>query len=121
MERLDPTCTVLGLFQDWDCSIAELRLCEGDTLVLYTDGITESFNPAGEEFGVERLIEALRRHRELSPQAMIRSIVDEVRQFSPDEQYDDITLIVVRCLADAAGSSTATLFPAATAGSSGGR
>src|SRR5450432_1212804 len=98
VERLGPTCTVLGLFKDWDCSMAEHRLFPGDMLVLYTDGITESFNDGGEELGERGLIEALRRHRELPPQAMIASIVDEVRQFSPNEQQDDITLIVARCL-----------------------
>jgi serine phosphatase RsbU (regulator of sigma subunit)/catechol 2,3-dioxygenase-like lactoylglutathione lyase family enzyme len=97
VERLDSTCTVLGLFKEWDCSIAELRLCSGDTLVLYTDGVTESFNDADEEFGEQRLIEAMWRHRELPPKAVIASIVDEIQQFSLKEQYDDITLIVLRC------------------------
>ena len=97
LERLDSTCTVLGLFKEWDCSIGERRLFPGDTLVLYTDGITESFNDASEEFGEQRLIEALRRHRELPSQALLASIVDEVRRFSPHEQHDDITLIVAKC------------------------
>ena len=97
LERLGATCTVLGPFKEWDCSIEERRLFSGDTLALYTDGITESFNDAGEEFGERRLIEALRRHRELSSQALLASIVDEVRQFSPHEQQDDITLIVAKC------------------------
>src|SRR3989442_423607 len=94
LERLDSTCSVLGLFKEWDCSIGERRLLPGDTLALYTDGITESFNGAGEEFGEQRLIEALRRHRELSSQALLASVVDDVQQFSPHEQQDDITLIV---------------------------
>src|SRR5205814_6925717 len=51
LERLDSTCTVLGLFKDWDCSISECHLLSGDILALCTDGITESFNPVGEEFG----------------------------------------------------------------------
>ncbi|HEY6291217.1 MAG TPA: SpoIIE family protein phosphatase [Terriglobia bacterium] len=97
LERLDSTGTVLGLFKDWDCSIEERRLCSGDTLVLYTDGITESFNGAGEEFGEQRLVEALWPHRESSPQTLLRAAVDEVRQFSPHEQHDDITLIVAKC------------------------
>jgi serine phosphatase RsbU (regulator of sigma subunit) len=97
LERLDSTCPVLGLFKEWDCSIDERRLLPGDTLALYTDGVTEAFNDAGEEFGVERLIDALRLYRERSSQAMVASIVDEVREFSPDEQYDDITLIVAKC------------------------
>ena len=97
VERLASTATLVGIFKEWDCSIAECQLCAGDSLALYTDGITESFNDAGEEFGELRLIEALRRHRELAPPAVIASIVDEVRAFSPHEQYDDITLIVANC------------------------
>lgn len=97
LERLDSTCTALGLFKECDCSIEERRLFSGDTLVLYTDGITESFNNAGEEFGEQRLIEALRRHRELPSQALLRAMVDEIQRFSPQEQQDDITLIVAKC------------------------
>src|SRR6201997_672945 len=97
LERLDSTCTVLGLFTEWDCLIRESQLFPGDTLALYTDGITDSFNEAGEEFGEQRFLEAVRRHRELSPRLMLGAIVDEVRQFSPHEQHDDITLIVAKC------------------------
>ena len=65
--------------------------------MLYTDGITESFNDAGEEFGEQRLIEALLRHHALPSQALLAAIVHEVRQFSPREQHDDITLIGAKC------------------------
>src|SRR6266436_8489065 len=95
--RLDSTCTVLGLFKEWDCCVAECYLNSGDTLALYTDGITESFNGAGEEFGEQRLIDVLRLHRELSSRDLLSAIVDEVHRFSPEEQYDDITLIVAKC------------------------
>src|SRR2546421_11033198 len=44
VERLDATATVLGIFKDWDCEIGECQLRSGDTLALYTDGITESYN-----------------------------------------------------------------------------
>ncbi len=97
IERLDSTCTVLGLFKEWDCSMGERRLGAGDTLALYTDGITEAFSAEEEEFGEQRLMEALRRHRELSSRALLTAIVDEVRRFSPREQHDDITLIVAKC------------------------
>jgi serine phosphatase RsbU (regulator of sigma subunit) len=93
VERLDATATVLGVFQEWDCEIGERQIYPGDRLVLYTDGVTEAFSEAGEEFGEERLIEALGRHRKLPCQALLSSIVDEVRRFSPHEQKDDITLI----------------------------
>ncbi|HLK68030.1 MAG TPA: SpoIIE family protein phosphatase [Bryobacteraceae bacterium] len=96
IEKLDSTCTVVGLFKDWDCEIDERKLCPGDTLVLYTDGITESCNEADEEFGEQRLIDAFERYWDLQPRAAITSIVEEVRQFSPNVQHDDITLMVAR-------------------------
>lgn len=97
VERLASTCTVLGLFKEWDCLIGEIWLSSGDALALYSDGITESVNDAGEEFGEQRLVEALRRHRELPSQDLLTSIVEELRQFSAQEQQDDITLIVAKC------------------------
>ena len=97
LERLDSTATVLGVFKKWDCEIGECQLSPGDTLALYTDGITESFNEASEQFGEERLIEALRCHRAASSQELLASVVDQVRQFSAREQHDDITLIIAKC------------------------
>jgi serine phosphatase RsbU (regulator of sigma subunit)/catechol 2,3-dioxygenase-like lactoylglutathione lyase family enzyme len=94
LERLHSTATVLGLFDSWDCSVEERQLLPGDTLVLYTDGATESFNDAGEEFGDQRLIESLQTHRALPPTALIDSVVADVRKFHPGEQQDDITFIV---------------------------
>jgi len=100
VERLDSTCTVVGLFKEWDCLMRECQLFPGDTLVLYTDGITESFNDTDGEFGEQRLIHALHRYRELPPHAVVPSIVNEVREFSHEEQQDDITLIVAKCKGD---------------------
>ena len=53
-------------------------------------------NGGEEEFGEQGLMEALRRYRELPSHALVASIVDEVQRFSPQEQYDDITLIVAK-------------------------
>ena len=94
LERLHSTATVLGLFDKWDCTLEERQLFPGDTLVLYTDGATESFNDSGEEFGDHRLVESLHSHRALSPAALIDSVVADVRKFNPGEQQDDITFIV---------------------------
>jgi serine phosphatase RsbU (regulator of sigma subunit) len=96
-ERLGSTGTVLGLFGELECEMREHHLSPGDILVLYTDGVTESFNPAAEEFGEERLIESLRACRDASSKAMLQAIIEEVRRFSPQAQRDDITLIVARC------------------------
>ncbi len=97
LERLDSTGTVLGLFSEWDCAIEEREIFSGDTLALYSDGITESFNNAGDEFGEERLIGTLRRNRALSSEVLLSSIVEDVQRFSTHEQHDDITLIIAKC------------------------
>jgi serine phosphatase RsbU (regulator of sigma subunit)/catechol 2,3-dioxygenase-like lactoylglutathione lyase family enzyme len=100
LEQLDSTATLLGLFPQWDCSFRECELLPGDVLALYTDGITEAHNGAGEEFGERCLIEALRQHRELSCQGLLTAIVDEVRKFDSHEQHDDITLIIAKSRAN---------------------
>lgn len=97
LERLDSTCTVMGLFKQWECSVAECELYPGDTLVLYTDGVTESFNDEDEEFGEQRLADTLWSHCELPAEALLASVIREVQRFSPQEQHDDITLIVAKC------------------------
>jgi len=97
LEHLNSTATVLGLFDRWDCTIQECAFAPADILVLYTDGVTEACNDRDEEFGEERLVEALRRHRILSPDEIVKSLVNDVKTFSPHEQSDDITLIVARC------------------------
>jgi serine phosphatase RsbU (regulator of sigma subunit)/catechol 2,3-dioxygenase-like lactoylglutathione lyase family enzyme len=96
LEKLDSTSTVLGIFPRWECSMEECRMYAGDTLALYTDGITESSNK-GVEFGEQGLIDALRRHREEPCQDLVTSIVAEVQQFNPNDQYDDITLMIAKC------------------------
>jgi sigma-B regulation protein RsbU (phosphoserine phosphatase) len=85
----------LGLFRQWECSVGECQLEPDDLLALYTDGVTEAFDDAGEEFGEQRLVDGLRRHRDRPPEALLASLVAEVRSFS-HEQHDDLTLIVAR-------------------------
>jgi serine phosphatase RsbU (regulator of sigma subunit) len=98
-QRLDSTATLLGLFPDWDCSIAECQLFPGDTLALYTDGVTEACNDTGEEFGEKSLIEKLREHRAMPCCAAMTAIAESVRSFNSHEQNDDITLILAKCTA----------------------
>jgi len=97
VEKLESTCTVLGLFEDWHCVVAEVQLSPGDTLVLYTDGVTEASRADGEEFGTGRLLETLRAHDHLPVQSLLQAIVAAVQQFTIGEQQDDITLVVARC------------------------
>ena len=97
IEKLEATCMVLGLFADWNCEVEERQLSPGDSLILYTDGVTESFHEDDEQFGEERLVEALQKHRGLPARELITRLVEEVQRFSPHEQQDDITLIAAKC------------------------
>lgn len=99
VERLSPTCTVMGLFEDWQCEIAQVELAAGDTLVLYTDGVTEAENGDGEEFGESRLVDTLANHSHLPLEDLLQAVVNAVQQFSSgSEQQDDITLVIARSL-----------------------
>ena len=97
LERLEATCTVVGLFEKWDCAMEERVLAPGDALLLYTDGVTEAMNDEGEEFGEGRLLEAARQRRDLSLPDLLAGVADQARRFNPHEQADDITLIAARC------------------------
>lgn len=97
LERLAATTTVLGLFEKWECDVAEVQLDLADTLVLYTDGVTEAESAEGEEFGESRLIETLRAQRHLPVPRLLETIVTTVQEFGGREQADDITLVVARC------------------------
>lgn len=97
VERLESTSTVLGLFSQWNCSVQECEVRKGDILTLYTDGVTESFNEAGDEFGEDRLLESLKLHAELCPREMVQAILADVQRFGLKEQHDDITLMIAKC------------------------
>lgn len=97
LERLSATCTVVGLFEKWDCGMEERELAPGDSLLLYTDGVTEALNDEGEEFGEQRLLEAARQRRDVSLPELLAAVADQARKFSPHEQADDITLIAAKC------------------------
>ena len=99
VELLMPTGMPLGLIPEATYTAAEARLEPGDSLVMYTDGITEAANPEQEEFGRERLIEVCREHHAESPIALALSIEADVDTFVEGVPYhDDRTLVIVRRL-----------------------
>lgn len=79
--------------EDYEQAAVDLRV--GDRLILFTDGITEASNAAGEEFGEQRLLDALRDSRILSAARIQASVLARVAQFSGDKFQDDATLIVL--------------------------
>jgi serine phosphatase RsbU (regulator of sigma subunit) len=87
---------ILGVLPGAQFPSYTLQLRHGDRLVLYTDGVTEAFNPANEAYGEPRLLDELRVHGGEAPAALVEHICRSVAGFSGSApQSDDITLTVL--------------------------
>jgi len=94
---LESTGTPLGLFPDLSYEQTSLQLAPGDCVVLYSDGVTEARNEDGDEFGEDRLLEAVRDAGSEPAEVLVSRIIDALDRFvgfAP--QFDDITLLVLR-------------------------
>ena len=87
----------LGIFDDIELELVELRLNAGDTVIFYTDGVTEATNERDEEYGMERLTALIPGLLDLGARKMIDAIVADVTAFAGNRpQFDDITLVVLK-------------------------
>ncbi|MBA4313499.1 MAG: hypothetical protein C0417_12820 [Chlorobiaceae bacterium] len=95
--KINAADTVIGAFSDEIYKPNTIQLCSGDTLILYTDGLSEARNFIHEEYGEERLTMLVGSNLHLSHQPMHDLILDDVNKFIGDGiQIDDITLIVAK-------------------------
>ena len=100
VEYLDGSGPVLGVVPGRLYPAHEARMAPGDTLLLYTDGATESQNPGQEDFGEERLLHSLREVVSMKSAAGLESLKDCILGFcGPAPRFDDITLLLVRRVA----------------------
>ncbi|MGA2143559.1 MAG: SpoIIE family protein phosphatase [Bryobacteraceae bacterium] len=96
-QRLDSTGLPLGLFCGGQYTVQHLSLGAGESLVLYSDGITEAQDPAGDEYKEERLIRSLRDHLGQGADAMADGVLGDVTRFCQARPpADDMTLLIVR-------------------------
>jgi serine phosphatase RsbU (regulator of sigma subunit)/putative methionine-R-sulfoxide reductase with GAF domain len=86
----------LGVLEEITLHQATVIMEPGDVLLCYTDGVTESFDEQGDQFGVPRLIEVAQRHQGESARAIIEAINAALQSFSNGVIYDDITMLVIR-------------------------
>jgi phosphoserine phosphatase RsbU/P len=92
----------LGVLRDTTYQAKTIQLRAGDGLFLYTDGVTEAMDKADNLFSDRRLHECLTRASGLSPVALIRSVLEEVKWFSSGaDQSDDITALAIHYLGEA--------------------
>lgn len=94
---LEATGLPLGMFCEGGYSMKEIQLSPGDSLLFYTDGLTETRNSDNTEYGEERLITLASDFHGLSPQKMIGAYLDDLRSFqSSVPKVDDLTIMVIR-------------------------
>lgn len=94
--EIETTGTPVGLVGSTRYETRRLRLEPGDTLLLYTDGISEARNREGEEYGAARLAAALRRHHGAPPEDLVRACLEDLTAFrAGSPRTDDLTLLAV--------------------------
>ena len=87
----------MGLLQHADYRQGQAAACPGDLLVLYSDGVVEAENAAGEQFDEDRVLAAIRENPDRSSAEIRDEILRRVHAFLDKEQaQDDLTLIVAR-------------------------
>jgi serine phosphatase RsbU (regulator of sigma subunit) len=97
LRRIENGGMPVGLFEMAPYSGDQVELKRGDTLVLYSDGVTEAHNVAGEEFGEERMVEVMKQYHQDSAAVVLDKLIEAVKTFAHGaEQYDDVTALVVK-------------------------
>jgi len=95
--RLESGGTVLSFIEEAPFEEAELPMTPGDTLVVFSDGVTEAMNEQDEQYGEERLLSLLGGNRNMRSEELINLIVTDVREFAgAREQSDDLTVVVIK-------------------------
>ena len=88
--------TVLGLFTGIEYESETVQVSPGDHLVLFTDGVLEAENAAGEQYGMERILSILKKCATSSAAEMLARLNQDLNSFSSDApQHDDITIMVL--------------------------
>ena len=90
----------MGALDNIELEEQRIDIGPGDSLVLYTDGVTEAINPNEQEFGVNRLRNVVAEKAQANARQIIEGIVDAVNSFSEGAPpFDDLTLVVIKRLA----------------------
>ena len=94
-QRLEEGGGVLGVFAMQPYAMSTMKLQAGDRVVFFTDGVTESCVPNGEEFGEMRLLRLIEENRSESAQAVQEVILKATGEFSEGNWHDDATVLVL--------------------------
>jgi serine phosphatase RsbU (regulator of sigma subunit) len=96
IEKLTRTGAALGVLEELTLSDASLILAPGDSLVIYTDGVTDALNPQGEEYGTTRLADALLNVAQSDAKHLLDHLTSDLAAFTQDvPPFDDITFFIL--------------------------
>ena len=97
LDRIESNGLLIGVIAEPDYPVCEFSISSGDRFLLYTDGVVEPENAAGDSFGDSKLEEVIRRNQSQTPLELSNQMMAEIRRWQPVSmtQQDDITLIVV--------------------------
>lgn len=97
LQRLEFPGLPLGMFCNMQYPVQRIGLGAGESLILYSDGVTEAVDASGVEYGEDRLTDCLRRSLPASPGSLAQSIVESVALHrGPQPLSDDLTVLVIR-------------------------
>ncbi|MGB7294698.1 MAG: PP2C family protein-serine/threonine phosphatase, partial [Candidatus Aminicenantales bacterium] len=97
VRRLEPTGFCLGMFPSVSYEVNQITVDKGETIVLYTDGITDTRNSSNQEFGEDKLIALLKKNTKKPAEEIISKVNAELCAFSKGvDPFDDMTLIVFK-------------------------
>jgi sigma-B regulation protein RsbU (phosphoserine phosphatase) len=97
VESIEPTGLPIGLFSSSQYSVRRVLLGKGETLFLFTDGLTEARTHSSEEYGESRLAKLLAGRHSLPPQALAEACLDDVKAFlAGAPKADDLTIMALR-------------------------
>lgn len=97
IETLPARGIVLGAIQDVEIELGSMQMDRGDQLLLYTDGVIDAINPAGDRFGMDRFVKNFQDNHARPPREVLASLLDEIDHFSLSQpQTDDLTLLLIR-------------------------
>lgn len=95
---MKPVFIQVGITDYEQVPVTETELSSGDRLLIYTDGITERFNPEGRQYGEERLLAELEKEGPADPPELLQTVMQSVAQFAQGRPADDDQALLI-CVA----------------------
>ncbi|MEP6636127.1 MAG: SpoIIE family protein phosphatase [Acidobacteriota bacterium] len=97
VKNINSTALPIGVFSNEHFGVSKFQLEKGDTILLYTDGLSEALNGDGNEYGIDRLAQVLKINCEMTPRALLGACVEDALSFTANRiPTDDVTLMAIR-------------------------